>query len=321
VNVKRLTSEPTEEPRVDCNASIPTLANQLARAQAAATTNEPPELMTESDNARQLANHATKSFEPHRPDKELGDLDWRFSEDTGRFAMDEEVCRLNSRLVIEDPQNGAEHVLYGGFSGLYLADRLRDLDHSFKNATDLPDIQTNPLRITHYLQGRDDFTDELSVVRSNGDAHQNYFSKVKVSVPLLIKFVLEHGESNVARDGDLKHNDRSVADDVDGDATRDPKGTKPIQCRQVTFGCCGQAYSEEYVEGHCAPKSTYGFGVFDKVENEEKRESIKTMVGSLFNCMQECEDYIETVELNNSLPFYHKGRDKHFAEQVRDCRP
>jgi hypothetical protein len=101
--------------------------------------------------------------------------------------------------------------------------------------------------MTHYPQDRDDFTDDLSVVQSNGDAYQNYFSKVKVLVPLLIKFVLEHGESNVARDGDLKHNDLSVADDVDGDATRDPKGTKPIQCCQVIFGCCGQVYSKEYV--------------------------------------------------------------------------
>ena len=59
------------------------------------------------------------------------------------------------------------------------------------------------------------------------------------------------------------------------------------------------------------------------MEDEKKRESIKTMVGSLFDCMQECEDYIETVKLNNSLPFYHKGRDKHFAEKVRlllNCR-
>jgi hypothetical protein len=52
---------------------------------------------------------------------------------------------------------------------------------------------------------------------------------VKVLVPLLIKFVLEHGKSNVVQDGDLKHNNLSVADDVDGDATRDPKGTKLIQ--------------------------------------------------------------------------------------------
>ena len=230
MNVKRLTSEPTDEPRVDCNASIPTLADQLARAHVAATTNEQTEPTTERDNAWQLTNNnATKSLNPHRPDKELGDLDWRFSEDTGRFATDEEVRRLNSRLVIEDPPNGAKHVLHGGFSELYLADRLRDLDHSFENATDLPDVRTNPLRTTHYPQGRDDFTDDLSVVRSNGDIYQNYFSKVKVSVPLLIKFVLEHGDSNVARDGDLKRNDLNVADDADGDGARDPKVTKPIQ--------------------------------------------------------------------------------------------
>jgi hypothetical protein len=39
MNVKQLTSEPIEETRVDCNASIPTLADHLAWAQAATTTN------------------------------------------------------------------------------------------------------------------------------------------------------------------------------------------------------------------------------------------------------------------------------------------
>lgn len=89
-------------------------------------------------------------------------------------------------------------MLHGGSSKLYLADRLRDLYHSSKNATDLPDVQTHPLRMTHNPQGRDDFTDDLSVAQSNGDAYQEYLSKVKVLVPLLINFVLEHGESNVA---------------------------------------------------------------------------------------------------------------------------
>jgi hypothetical protein len=106
--------------------------------------NELPEPMTESDNAQQLSNNATKSLNLHRPDKELGDLDWRFSEDTGRFAMDEEVHGLNSRLVIEDPKNGAKHVLFGGTLELYLADGLRDLDHSFENTTDLPDPEPIP---------------------------------------------------------------------------------------------------------------------------------------------------------------------------------
>jgi hypothetical protein len=66
---------------------------------------------------------------------------------------------------------------------------------------------------------------------------------------------------------------------VDGGSTRDPKATDPIQHHQVTFGCCSQASSEEYVEGHCAPKSTYSFEVFNKVEDKEKSEKIKTMVG------------------------------------------
>jgi hypothetical protein len=314
VNVRRsrpFPAEPAEELRVKHNASIPTLADQfLAPTQAAAIRNEPPEPMTESDNSLQLAKDVTKPLNPHRPDKELGDLDWRFSEDTGRFVMDEEVGHLNSQLVIEEPENGAMHVLHGGPLELYLADRLRDLDHPFENVTDLPDVQTYPLRMTHYPQGRDDFTNNLSVARSNGNAYKEYLSKVKVSVPLLIKFVLEHGESNVAQDGELVHNDLNVANGADGDSARDPKGTEPVQRHRVMFGCCGQASSDEYVDGHCTPKSTYGFDVLDKVEDEEKREKIITMVGDLFNCMQECKDYIETVKLKNSLPFYHKGRKR-----------
>jgi hypothetical protein len=80
---------------------------------------------------------------------------------------------------------------------------------------------------------------------------------------------------------------------------------------------------DECVDGHCAPNSTYGFGVFNKVKDEEERETIKMMVGDVFDCMQECEDYIEMFELDNSLPFYHKGRNKRFAEQVHlllNCR-
>jgi hypothetical protein len=94
-----------------------------------------------------------------------------------------------------------------------------------------------------------------------------FLSKLKVSVPLLIKFVIENGNSNVARDGNL-----NISDDADGDSARNPKATEPIECRRVIFGCCGQGYSDECVDGHCAPNSTYGFGVFDKVKDEEKRE-------------------------------------------------
>jgi hypothetical protein len=95
--------EPTKETRVDLNALLPTLANQLAWVQGAATNNKPLEHVTESDNIPpQLPNDHAKSLNLHRPDNELGNLDTRFSEDTGRFVTDEEVCHLNSQLVIED---------------------------------------------------------------------------------------------------------------------------------------------------------------------------------------------------------------------------
>jgi hypothetical protein len=62
------------------------------------------------------------------------------------------------------------------------------------------------------------------VIRPNGKPYQIYLSKLKVLVLLLIKFVLENGDSNVARDGNL-----NISDDADGDSTRDPKATEPIQ--------------------------------------------------------------------------------------------
>jgi hypothetical protein len=110
------------------------------------------------DDAGQFGDTA-KSLDPYRSDEDLGDLDWRFSDDKGQFAMDEEVRCLNSWLVIMDPDNGAEHMLHGSRAELYLADNLRNLKHSFENADEVPNVQTNPVRLIHYPQGQDDFTD------------------------------------------------------------------------------------------------------------------------------------------------------------------
>jgi hypothetical protein len=57
VNVKRLTSEPTKETRVDLNASLPTLADQLARAQGAATNNKP--IFRQSIDMTKMLNYQT----------------------------------------------------------------------------------------------------------------------------------------------------------------------------------------------------------------------------------------------------------------------
>lgn len=330
MNVKRLTSEAAKEPRVDPNASLPTLADQLSQA----TASKPPESVAGRVDAPQLGNGTndtndandataltqtptptptptptltpTLSLNPKRPDKDLGDLNVRFSENSGRFATDEEVRQLNSRLVIEDPDNGEEHVMFGGTAELYLADNLRNLYHSFENNSPLPDPRTHPLTSKYYPQGRDHFSNILSVVRHGGKTFDDFFGDAKISMPLLIKFVLEHGETNDTRDG--------ILNDEDGNG---------IQRRRVVNGSCGRAQEGERVEGHAAPASTYGFDVFDKEKDPVKREKIKTMFGSLLDIMQECEDYIEQVELKNPPPFWNKARDKRFAEKIRlllNCR-
>jgi hypothetical protein len=141
------------------------------------------------DDAGQFGDTA-KSLDPYRSDEDLGDLDWRFSDDKGQFAMDEEVRCLNSRLVIMDPDNGAEHVLHGSRAELYLADNLRNLKHSFENADEVPNVQTNPVRLIHYPQGQDDFTEELSVVHSTGSLFHKFFKDLNLSVPSMIKFLI-----------------------------------------------------------------------------------------------------------------------------------
>jgi hypothetical protein len=247
------------------------------------------------DNAGQFGTTA-KSLEPYRSDEDLGDLDWRFSDDKGWFAMDEEVCCLNSRLVIMDPDNGAEHVLHGSRAELYLADNLRNLKHSFENADEVPNVQTNPVRSIHYPQGRDNFTEELSVVRSTGSLFHKFFKDLKLSVLSMIKFVTWCGMRDLEQDGDLMQNDDDVADDSNEDDGH-------TQNRRVIFGCCCQAFSTEYVDGHCAPKCTYGLHVFDKIKDKEERDLMKAMIADALDHMQECEDYIKTVELKNPLPF------------------
>ncbi len=69
--------------------------NNVTKSMEADSTNKPPEPTIESDKG-QLGTNVTKSLNPYRSDDDVGDLDWRFSVNNGRLAMDEEVCHLNT---------------------------------------------------------------------------------------------------------------------------------------------------------------------------------------------------------------------------------
>jgi hypothetical protein len=141
------------------------------------------------------------------------------------------------------------------------------------------------------------------------------FQDLKFCVPDVIKFVLRYGERNLLRDGELKNPAMSNGLEPD-DAGREPMD-KPVQHHRLTFGCCGQNFSEEYVDNGSGKDVTYGFGMFEEEEDDAAfRTLVKQMLVEAFDRMQMCEDKIETLELKNPLPFNHKGRDKLFAKYV-----
>jgi hypothetical protein len=254
---------------------------------------------------------------PYRNDVDLGDLDFRFDPKQGRFATNKEIASLNSRLVIVDRENNVEHHLHSSHAELYLADDLRNRDHSYENGLELPNFQTNNVRTTHYPQGCNDFNKDLCVLRSNSELFIGAFQDLKFCVPDVIKFVLRYGERNLLRNGELKYPATSNGLESD-DAGREPMD-QPVQRRRVTFGCCGQNFSEEYVDNGSGKDVTYGFGVFEEEDDAAFHSLVKQMLADAFKRMQMCEDEIETTKLKNPLPFNHKGRNKLFAKYVREA--
>jgi hypothetical protein len=49
-----------------------------------------------------------------------------------------------------DRENNVEHHLHSSHAELYLANDLRNRDHSYENGPELPNFQTNNVRTTHY---------------------------------------------------------------------------------------------------------------------------------------------------------------------------
>jgi hypothetical protein len=191
-----------------------------------------------------------------------------------------------------DRKNNVEHHHHSSCAELFLADDLRNRDHSYKNGPELPNFQTNNVRTTHYPQGCNDFTKDLCVLLSNSELFMGAFQDLKFCMPDVIKFVLRYGERNLLRDGELKYPATSNGLESD-DAGGEPMD-QLVQCCCVTFGCCGQNFSEEYVDNGSGKDVTYGFGVFEEEDDAAFHSLVKQMLADMFDRLQMCEDEIET---------------------------
>jgi hypothetical protein len=239
------------------------------------------------DAGDELSVTATKespTVNPYRPDLDLGDLSIRFDPDKCRLATDGEVAAFNSRVVVLDEKKQHEYVMYGGSSELYVMADLREHPHSFENGSDIPSPQTNPYLSTCLPLGRDSFTPAVSVARPGGSIFDTYFD-VPMDLVGLLQFVIEHGECNKKRDG------MEVT-------------TKGTQRRRITIGTCGRGCSDEEVNGHKKPNDTYGLGIFDKIEDPKKRESIVGTIAVILDAMQDAHDAIRMQKLNMPRPSF-----------------
>ena len=283
------------------------LKDQLRAASEAAVSREGSlspvvDANPKDDAGDELSVTATKespTINPYRPDSDLGDLSIRFDPDKCRLATDGEVAAFNSRVVVLDEKKQHEYVMYGGSSELYVMADLREHPHSFENGSDIPSPQTNPYLSTCLPLGRDSFTPAVSVARPGGSIFDTYFD-VPMDLVGLLQFVIEHGECNEKRDG------MEVT-------------TKGTQRRRITIGTCGQGCSDEEVNGHKKPNDTYGLGIFDKIEDPKKRESIVGTIAVILDAMQDAHDAIRMQKLNMPRPSNDRWREDRFAVPFRDA--
>jgi hypothetical protein len=124
-------------------------------------------------------------------------------------------------------------------------------------------------------------------------------------------------ETCLLRNGELKNPATSNGLESD-DAGREPMD-EPVQRHCLTFGCCGQNFSEEYVDNGSGKYVTYSFSMFEEEDDATFCTLVKQMLADAFDRMQMCEDEIETLELKNLLPFNHKGCNKLFTKYVREA--
>jgi hypothetical protein len=219
----------------------------------------------------------------------LGDLDERFDPSKCWMATNEDVLAYISRVVVLTDQ--VKHILHHGKLDYYLIDNLKNCIHSFKNGTKLSDPQTNSRCWMSYPQTVCEFfTNAVSFVRQGGELYDKHMKELRISFPMLAKFVLQHGLVDAKRDGD-----QDVA----------PRK------RWINVGCCGQVPGMDMVNGLRALASTFGTEVFDK------DPVIKQMMANIMDAMTDLEDEIVMGRLGKTRSFYHSPHLDRFGIPLR----
>jgi hypothetical protein len=198
-----------QETELTVNSSIPLLSLQFANAlmdsEGACDIVLPSHRASEDQApippAATGRSKTCPSLLPYKDDSLLGDLTTRFDPKCCQIPNEARVAEYRARLVIAI-ESSVEHVVHEGQVEFYLVDKLSKRVHSYECVTDLSNAQSTPLVTMNYPQHVDFHSNDLSVVRASGPDFEKHFGRLRIDLPRVIKFILEHGECNGKHDGD-----------------------------------------------------------------------------------------------------------------------
>ena len=212
-----------------------------------------------------------------------------------RLANVNEVSVSAARVYVNG--NRYQSSLYCAPVEYYLIDNLRNLEHGFLCDEQglMPSISRNqvclevPISVSY-------MSTEMSVIRADHPIFLDSFKELKVDLSLLVRFVLRHGDTNIARDGVFS----STSDTAYGS--------------RIDFGCAGSA-SEELSAGVWRPSLLCGTSIFEQVPMKEQSEILSSLA-SIYDAMTDAEQAINT-ELGDCTMNSFAPRNETYAGALR----
>jgi len=177
VNKKTKLSPPLSLPsKISVNATLTTISEQLDD-DSLHTSPLPAIINTPSPACHVVAQHTAEESEAELQDPpqiKPPSINWfdsmsvqeRFDPPQCRIPSHAEIAQFFSRVVVLTPY--LEHVLHCSPWEFYLIKALRFLVHSFENGTALTNPVTNSRLQMNYPQSLDVTTDEVSIVKGDG---------------------------------------------------------------------------------------------------------------------------------------------------------
>jgi hypothetical protein len=225
------------------------------------------------------------------------DIDNRFDPKRCRMATPNEVAPFAPRVYVEGELY--ETNLYCAPLEFYLLRDLKNRNHGFK-CDDLG-LQPSIGKLSASLDipmSVSLVTNDVAMLRPGHVIFAQAFSKrsLLVDLPLCLKFVIEHGTSNRARDGAVSSGSFEFGSRID-------------------FGCAGSGCTQ-ISPGVWRPDQLCGVDVFETV-SQDVRVQIKACLASVYDCIQVASDEIQKANGLEPL-FNYEPRDNVYGSILRN---